>query len=73
MRRTDPFHEGRFRGRAATNFVAPSSWLISAFPRVVNGQKPGYILRALAIGLCTKSQKKRVWTRKNPFQKAINY
>jgi hypothetical protein len=73
VRRTDPFYEGRFRERQATNFVAPSPWLISASPRLVNGQNPGAILRALSIGLCTKSQKNRVWTRKIAFQKAINY
>jgi hypothetical protein len=64
---------GDFWEHATTNFVAPSTRLIWASPRLVNGQKLGAILRALATGLCTKSQKNRVWTRKNAFQKAINY
>jgi hypothetical protein len=53
------------------NFVAPSSWLISSSPRLVNGQNPGDILRALATDCVQNTKKNAFGPKKTRFKKSL--
>ncbi len=53
------------------NFVAPRPWLIWASARLVNGQNPGDILRALATECVQNTRKNAFGPEKTRFKKAL--